>query len=109
MPNIRTFGSIIAGARRARLLSQKELAARIMKDDGTPISPQYLNDIERDRRNAPSEFLVAQFASQLDLDRDLLCLMAGALPQDLADCISRVEPERVSEEFRVFRKSIQRR
>jgi transposase len=29
-------------------LSQKDLAAKIRKEDGTAISPQYLNDIEHD-------------------------------------------------------------
>jgi len=43
-------------------MSQKELAGKIKKEDGLPISAQYLNDIEHDRRNPPSEFLIAQIA-----------------------------------------------
>jgi len=27
------------------------VAVRFLKDDGDPISPQYFNDLERDRRN----------------------------------------------------------
>ena len=45
-----TFGKAIADARKALKISQKELAYKILKEDGEPITPQYLNDIERDRR-----------------------------------------------------------
>jgi transcriptional regulator with XRE-family HTH domain len=101
-----TFGEVIAAARKARLLSQKELAARILKDDGRPISSQYLNDIERDRRNAPSEDLIIQFATELNVERDYLCLLAGAVPRDLSGLISAAEPKVVSEAFRLFRRKI---
>ena len=47
-------------AKRSEL--QKQLAALIKKDDGRPISPQYLNDLEHDRRHPPSEVLLSQFA-----------------------------------------------
>ena len=43
-----SFGEVVATARKAKGLSQKELAALITKEDGEPISPQYLNDLERD-------------------------------------------------------------
>ena len=47
-----TFGQAISKARKALGLSQKELAARVMKEEKTgAISPQYLNDIERDWRS----------------------------------------------------------
>jgi transcriptional regulator with XRE-family HTH domain len=52
-----TFGEIVAQARKRKLLSQKELAALIKKEDGQSISAQYLNDIERNRRNAPIRVL----------------------------------------------------
>ena len=35
----------VSQSRKAKLLSQKELAHRIKKEDGQPISAQYLNDI----------------------------------------------------------------
>ena len=53
---MKTFGTIISEARRAAGLSQKELAAKVKKEDGQPISAQYLNDIEHDRRNPPRSF-----------------------------------------------------
>ena len=42
-----TFGQTIARARKDLGVSQRELALKVVKEDGAPISPQYLNDIER--------------------------------------------------------------
>ena len=55
---MKTFGTLISEARRAKGLSQKDLAAKVKKEDGQAISAQYLNDIEHDRRNPPSELLI---------------------------------------------------
>lgn len=61
-----TFGSYIADARKKLQMSQKELATRILREeDGESISPQYINDIERDRRNPTSDHLIQQFAKVL--------------------------------------------
>ena len=54
---MKTFGRIIAEARKGLGISQKDLAAKTRKEDGTPISPQYLNDIEHDRRDPPGEYI----------------------------------------------------
>ncbi|MBI3973613.1 MAG: helix-turn-helix transcriptional regulator [Chloroflexi bacterium] len=99
-----SFGQTIAAARRKAGLSQKDLAARIKKDDGASISPQYLNDLERDRRNPPSEHLLNQFATELNLPLDFLYFLAGQLPLDLRDTTYR--PEAVQVAFRAFRKSL---
>jgi hypothetical protein len=40
------LGEIVKHGRHARLLTLRHLADQVMKDDGTPISPQYLLDIE---------------------------------------------------------------
>ncbi|HEY3411734.1 MAG TPA: helix-turn-helix transcriptional regulator [Armatimonadota bacterium] len=98
------FGKVIAAARKAKLLSQKDLAARLMKDDGKPISPQYLNDIEHDRRNPPSEDLLRQIAVLLDLDVEYLCFLAGQLPSDIRDIA--VDQGQVREAFKAFRRSL---
>ncbi len=79
-----SFGQLIAAARKRKDLTQKELAARIKKEDGTPISPQYLNDLERDRRNPPGPPLLRQFAEELDLDEETLAFAARQYPEDLA-------------------------
>ena len=99
-----TFGQIIAAERKKLGLSQKDLAGRILKEDGTPISPQYLNDIERDRRNAPSEHLIGQLASVLQQDADYLYYIAGQLPVDLRDGSS--SKEEVQEAFVAFRSKL---
>lgn len=99
-----TFGKIVSDARKKAGLSQKDLAARITKEDGTQISPQYVNDIERDRRNAPSGIILQQLAEVLGLPLDYLEYLAGQYPSDLQDLS--VPPERVEAAFRAFRRTI---
>lgn len=76
-----TFGRFIADARKKLSMTQKELAASIMREDGHPISPQYLNDIERDRRSPSSDHMVQQFAKVLDLNADYLHYLNGRFPE----------------------------
>lgn len=101
-----SFGQIIAEGRKKLGISQKTLAERIKKEDGESISPQYLNDIERDRRNPPSEYLIAQFAKELGLSKDYLLLAAGTVPKDLAARLSDSDPETIERAFRAFRRTI---
>jgi transcriptional regulator with XRE-family HTH domain len=101
-----TFGQIVADARRKLGLSQKELAERIRKENGESISPQYLNDIERDRRNPPSEYLLAQFAKELKLSKDYLLLAAGTVPKEVKEKLGESDPDAVEQAFRAFRKQI---
>ncbi len=77
------FGDIVVQGRVRIGLSQKELAARLTKEDGTPISAQYLHDIEKGRRNPPTGPLLAQLARALNLPEDYLRFAAGELPVDL--------------------------
>jgi transcriptional regulator with XRE-family HTH domain len=103
---MKTFGTAVSEARKALGLSQKELAAQIRKEDGEPISPQYLNDIERDRRNAPSQHLILEFARVLKLKTDYLFALAQAWPRDIVEKMSRSSPEEVQEAFSAFRKTL---
>lgn len=98
-----SFGQIIAEARRKAGLSQKQLASMVTKENGVPISPQYLNDLEHDRRNPPSDYLIPQFARALNLEPDYLLLAAGKVPHDIR-AIGVAKPEVVEEAFRLFRK-----
>jgi transcriptional regulator with XRE-family HTH domain len=102
---MKTFGTILSEARKAKGFSQKELAARLKKEDGSTISPQYLNDIEHDRRNPPSEFLISQIAALLDYDRDALCFAAGTFPNDLMKLAAQ-RPEKAQEAVQLFRRSL---
>src|SRR2546423_7118101 len=101
-----SFGNIIAEQQKKLGISQKQLAEQVKKEDGEPISPQYLNDIERDRRNPPSEYLIAQFAKELQLSKDYLLLAGGTIPKDIAVRLSDSDPDAVDRAFRAFRKTI---
>jgi transcriptional regulator with XRE-family HTH domain len=99
-----TFGKTVAAERKQRGMSQKDLAAHIVKEDGTSISPQYLNDIERDRRNPPSEDLIAQLAEALDLNADYLFYLAGQIPPAYRD--GHRPREQVENAFVAFRRAL---
>jgi transcriptional regulator with XRE-family HTH domain len=103
-----TVGDIISTGRKRAGLTQKELAARIVKEDGVPISQPYLNDLEHDRRGAsPAPQLLRQFADALHLSYEYLLFVAGQLPDDL-----RAEPhtpEEVEAAFHAFRRSLKER
>ena len=101
-----TFGEIISEKRKEIGLSQKQLAARILKEDGLPISPQYLNDLERDRRNVPDEFLIEQFAKVLTIPSDQLYYCAGELAPDMKD--EDLDKDLVVEAYTAFRKVIKK-
>ncbi len=100
-----TFGRAISDRRKAMGLSQKDLAARITKEDGDVITPQYLNDIEKGRR-FPSRHLIGEFAQVLQMSEDYLSLKAARLPEDIGN-MSGDDPERVDRAFRAFRRSLE--
>jgi transcriptional regulator with XRE-family HTH domain len=97
-----TLGSEIAAARKKAGLSQKDLAGETLKEDGAPISPQFLNDIERDRRR-PGTHILNALAARLGLDPDRLHLLAGQVPPDLVE--GRADPHRVDQVIAAFRKT----
>ncbi len=100
-----TFGRVIADARKNANLSLRELAAKIKKEDGSPISPQYLNDLEHDRRNHPSDFLLQQFAQVLDIPIEVLYYHAGEIPAELRGM--QVDRDQVIEAYKAFRRKLQ--
>ena len=102
-----TFGQAVSDARRAKQLSQKQLASMILKEDGAAISPQYLNDIERDRRNAPGELFISQFASILEIPEEYLYFLAHEIPPKYRDA-SPVSPWQVQRAFQAFARSYRR-
>ncbi len=102
-----TVGQAIAEARKRKQISQKELSATIKKEDGSPISPQYLNDIERDRRNPPGEHLLSQFARVLDLPEEYLYFLANQIPPKYRGS-GRSSPQQVLQAFQAFARSYKR-
>jgi transcriptional regulator with XRE-family HTH domain len=103
---VTTFGQVIREARQRAGLSQRALAAQVRREDGVSLSPQYLNDLEWDRRNPPGHHLLRQFAAALDLPYDYLAFVTGCLPDDLLD--GDVEPEVVVAAFTALRHALRR-
>lgn len=99
-----SFGRAIASARKELGLSQKDLAKKIHKEDGETITPQYLNDIEHDRRSPSSDHLVKQFSTVLKIKADVLYWLAGRVPSDVMR--STASPELIEKAFAAFRKTM---
>jgi transcriptional regulator with XRE-family HTH domain len=107
-----SFGSVIASARKEQKLSQKELAERILKEDGQPITPQYLNDIEHDRRSPSSDYLVRQFAKVLkhvEVSVDLLTALAGVLTEEDRKLVQKADSRQVEQAFHAFRQTLRKK
>ena len=102
-----TFGQAVAEARKEKKLSQKQLASLILKEDGTSISPQYLNDIERDRRNPPGEYFISQFARILEVPEEYFFFLANEIPPKYRSD-SPNNPTQVQEAFKAFARSYSR-
>ena len=54
------LGEVIHQARQFRKVTLRQLSEQVTKDDGTPISPQYLNDIELHHR-VPTPHMLREF------------------------------------------------
>mgnify|MGYP000320531958 CR=1 FL=1 len=65
---------------------------------------QYMNDIERDRRGAPSDYLIRQFARVLSIKAEYLYYLAGELPADLQG--QKVDEATVVAAYEAFRKRL---
>lgn len=98
-----SFGRVLMDARKDSNLTLRDLAARILKEDGQPISAAYLNDIEHGRRNPPAH-LIGQLAESLGVDSDVLYYWAGVLPEDVRRADA--SDARIRAAFRAFRKEI---
>ncbi len=96
---IDTFGKTISNKRKEFGISQKELANKIKKEDEQSISPQYLNDIEKDRRT-PSDFILDSFSKILELDKDHLYTLLKKLPPSLEN----ITPENLKKAIELHRK-----
>ena len=99
-----TIGEIIGTGRKRAGMTLKDVAAQVMKDDGTPVSVSYLNDVEHDRRPPPSPQLLKQIAAALHLSYEYLLFIAGDLPEDLRD--TSPTPEAVEAAFTAFRRTL---
>jgi hypothetical protein len=50
---MKTFGQVIREARKKAGITQRELAARLKREDGRAVDPPYLNAVEHDHRYVP--------------------------------------------------------
>jgi transcriptional regulator with XRE-family HTH domain len=98
-----TFGKYISQTRKEHGLSQKQLAERIVREEGGAISAQYLNDIEHDRRNPSSDHMIQQFARVLKVSPHYLYYLAGRMPAVLRQ--ANVPPQQVDEWVAAFRRT----
>lgn len=104
MDSPKTLGQVLADARRRLGKSLKEIAQRVKKEDGKSITPQYLNDIEHNRRT-PAPSVLEQLAKIFGFSPEYLYLLAGTMPEDLQ------QPRGVSESqavaaFKAFRRKL---
>lgn len=78
-----TLGKLVLEGRKNKKLNLRDCASLIIKEDGTPISFQYLNDLETNRRQSPTEHIIKQISNVLDIPLELLYFYAKILPNDL--------------------------
>ena len=81
--DISTFGGAVRDARQRRFWSVRHVASLIQREDGKAIAPQYLNDIELERRCPTSDHMIHQFSTALEIDSDWLYYLANRIPQDI--------------------------
>lgn len=109
-PTIRSQGTAIREARISAGLTQRDLAAKIVQENGERgISPAYLNDIEHDRRRPSSSHILTEIARALRMDSDYLLLMAGQVPSEMSSMISRVDERTYRDAFRLFREALRKK
>jgi transcriptional regulator with XRE-family HTH domain len=100
---MKTLGQFLTERRKARGLSQKELAALIKNRDGKPLSAAYLNHLEHDH-GKPPDYLLDQLAEVLKVERDVLYFWARRIPTDIQP--SETDAEQVAAAYRVFRRAL---
>lgn len=84
-----TFGARIRELRKAKKLTQRQLAesvaARLKEKDRRGFDFTYLSKIENDRMPVPSVPAIMELAAELEAPSDELLALAGKAPADLAE------------------------
>jgi transcriptional regulator with XRE-family HTH domain len=99
-----TLGEMIFTARKAKLWSLQQLgdALGTVREGGKAVSPQFINDVEHDRRKPSTELLQA-FANILHLESDVLqCAIGEGLP--FVNAYLQAHPQMGPEIARLFRR-----
>ena len=99
MAKHQTFGQRIRELRKAKDLTQRELAervaSRLKEADRRGFDVTYLSKIENDRLPPPSTVAIMQLAKELDADSDELLALAGKAPSDLGQTLKESEAARL--------------
>jgi transcriptional regulator with XRE-family HTH domain len=100
---MKTFGQILREARKKAGISQRELAAKLKREDGRPVDPPYLNAVEHDHRYPPEDYLIEQMAKIVGISPDVLYFYANRQPPDVKTA---ADHDRVEAAYRAFRKAL---
>jgi transcriptional regulator with XRE-family HTH domain len=95
------LGEVIKHARHARRLTLRRLADQVTKEDGTPISPQYLFDIEVHHR-VPAPHVLCELARVLELEYDTLLALAASADTVVRDYLE-AYPQHTAAVIMLFR------
>ncbi|MBI2407566.1 MAG: helix-turn-helix transcriptional regulator [Gemmatimonadetes bacterium] len=102
---VTSFGDVIAAERKRRKWSLRELADRVRSEKGTPVTPQYLNDIEHGRR-IPADIVIEGLAKALDIQKDVLFHLARKFPPDIPT--EDLTAKTIEEAYKAFRRSLRK-
>jgi hypothetical protein len=97
---------VIKHARQARRLTLCHLADHVTKEDGPPISPQHLFDIEVHHR-VPAPHVLRELARVLELEYDTLLALAGSADTVVREYLA-AYPQDTKAVIQLFRAAQQR-
>src|ERR1700730_8080305 len=100
---MKTFGQVLREARKKAALTQREIAAKLKREDGRPVDPPYLNAVEHDHRYPPEDYLIEQMAKIVGVSPDVLYFHANRQPPDVK---TEADQERLETAYRAFRKAL---
>ena len=101
------FGEVLAEARKRRGLTLKAVAARVVKDDGVPMSAPYLNDIELGHKGPPSDAMLRQLATVLRIEIEVLRFYANRVYEKPKG--GDPEPGQIVAAYRAFRRELEKK
>lgn len=104
---MKTFGEVLAEARKRRGLTLKSVAARVLKDDGTPMSQPYLNDIELGHKGPPADAMIRQLARVLGVEVEVLRYYANRVYEKPKGADP--EPGQIVAAYRAFRRELDKK
>lgn len=78
-----TLGQSLRQLRQGKGLVLRGVAGAVVKENGKPISPQYLHDLETDKRQ-PTDRTLHLIAKVLGADLDHLRALVGRAPEPVA-------------------------